>query len=88
MLSSIFKEWFENALEKYNNWELPEINDNNNKIITVDVDVENNEEDSQDEEIKEENVEEIEIEEPKQENKETFSQSEKNDIEQILNILE
>jgi len=88
MLSSIFKEWFENALEKYNNWELPEISDNNNKIITIDVDVENNEEDSQDKEIKEENVEEIEIEEPKQENKETFSQSEKNDIEQILNILE
>lgn len=87
LLSSMFKEWFENALEKYNNWELPEINDED-KIITIDVDVENNEEDSQDEEINDENVEEIEIEEPEQENKETFSQSEKNDIEQILNILE
>ena len=80
MLSSMFKEWFENALEKYNNWELPEINDNDNKIITVDV--EKNEDENTDEEPEDTG------ENTNTENVEVFSQSEQNDIEQILNILE
>lgn len=80
MLSSMFKEWFERALEKYNNWELPEINDNDNKIITVDV--EKNEDENTDEEPEDTD------ENTNTENVEVFSQSEQNDIEQILNILE
>ena len=86
MLSSMFKEWFENALEKYNNWELPEISDNNNKIITIDVDVKNNEDENSNEEP--ENIDENTDENTNTENVEVFSQSEQNDIEQILNILE
>ena len=83
MLSSIFKEWFENALERYNNGEVVEINDEDNNIISVDIDVKDeNEEDIEDTE------EEITIEQPKKTNNETFSQSEKNDIEEILDILE
>lgn len=83
MLSSIFKEWFENALERYNNGEVVEINDEDNNIISVDIDVKDeNEEDIEDTE------EEIIIEQPKNTNNETFSQSEKNDIEEILDILE
>lgn len=83
MLSSIFKEWFENALERYNNGEVVEINNEDNNIISVDIDVKDeNEEDIEDTE------EEITIEQPKKTNNETFSQSEKNDIEEILDILE
>jgi len=82
MLSSMFKEWFESALEKYNNWELPEISDNDNQIITIDVDIENNEDENTNEEP--ENTDEN----TNTENVEVFSQSEQNDIEQILNILE
>jgi len=75
MLSSMFKEWFETALEKYNNWELPEINDEN-QIVTIDVDVENNEDDSTNENSTD------------TKNAGVFTQSEQNDIEQILGILE
>ena len=82
MLSSMLKEWFESALEKYNNWELPEVNDNN-QIVTIDVDVENNE----NEEINEEEIE-ITTENNEQENVGVFTQSEQNEIEQILGILE
>ena len=83
MLSSIFKEWFENALERYNNGEVVEISDEDSNIISVDIDVKDeNEEDIEDTE------EEITIEQPKKTNNETFSQSEKNDIEEILDILE
>lgn len=84
MLSSMFKEWFESALEKYNNGELPEISDEDDNIIDVDVEVE--EEDDGD--VEEVEQEEVTIEQSKKSNNETFTQSEKNDIEQIINILE
>jgi hypothetical protein len=63
-------------LEKYYNNELPEIdaNDDENNIIDVDVEVTNNEEPS---EVVEE-----------QKNVEVFTDAEKNDIEQIIDILE
>jgi hypothetical protein len=83
MLSSMFMEWFENALEKYNNGELPEINDENDNIISVDIDVE----DENEEDIEESTEEEITVQQKKTSNG-TFSQSEKNDIEEILDILE
>ena len=76
MLSSMFKEWFESALERYNN-ELPEIdeNDENNIDEVVDEDA-NNEQD-------ETEANEVEV-----ENNETSLQNEENNIEEILNILE
>ena len=80
---SMVRQSMETALEKYNNGEIVEIDEDDNHIINVDIDVEddNIEEDIDDEE-------EITIQQPKKTNSETFSQSEKNDIEQILNILE
>ena len=89
MVFSKAKEWFENALEKYNDGEIVEIDEDDNNIINVDIDVEddNIEEDIEDEDTDDEE-EEITIQQPKKTNSETFSQSEKNDIEQILNILE
>ena len=66
----------ENSLEKYNNGYVPEISDDNNQIITVDVDIEKDEES--------ENVEEN----SEDENVAAFTQSEQNDIEQVLSILE
>jgi len=85
LVFSILQQWFENALEKYNNGELPEINDDeDDEIVTIDIDVEEDDEDE--DEDNEENTEEIE--DTKQENVEVFSQSEKNDIQQILNIIE
>ena len=84
LIFSVLQQWFENALEKYNNGELPEISDDNdNEIVTIDIDVEDDE-DSED--TNEEDSEKIEN--TKQENVEVFSQSEKNDIQEILNILE
>jgi hypothetical protein len=81
----MLQEGMEASLQKYNDGYIPEIKDENNIInIDVDVDKNNKEDDNKDETTEEE----IEIEEPKAENKETFSQSERNDIEQILNILE
>ncbi len=70
------KETLDNSLEKYYNNELPEIdaNDDENNIIDVDVEVTNNEEPS---EVVEE-----------QKNVEVFTDAEKNDIEQIIDILE
>ena len=82
---SLMQQGFESALEKYNNEELPEISDEDDDIIDIDIDVENEDEDTDEEE---ESSEEITIQQPKKTNNETFTQSEKNDIEQILNILE
>ena len=71
MFSSIAKQWFENALEKYNN-ELPEpeddinINDENEAL----EDIENTEDNAEYEEI------------------EISSQTEWNDIEEILDTIE
>jgi hypothetical protein len=80
----MLQEGMEASLQKYNDGYIPEIKDENNNIINIDIDKNNKEEKNKDEATEEE----IEIEEPKAENKETFSQSERNDIEQILNILE
>ncbi len=75
----------ETALEKYNNGEIVEIDEEDNDIIDVDIDVEDDEED---EEIEIDEQEEVTVEQPKAQNNGTFSQSEKNDIEEILDILE
>lgn len=91
---SIVRESMETALERYNDGELPEIDEEDENIIDVDIDISEEDEDIEDEDIEDEDIEdesteeEITIEQPKKTNKETFSQSEKNDIEQILNILE
>ena len=96
-LSSMAREWFENALEKYNNGEIVEIDEEDNHSIDVDVDVNDDEidQDSDDEDNgdNDEQVEPVEqkevtVSQPKKSNNGTFSQSEQNDIEQILNILE
>ena len=80
---SVIQYWFENALEKYNNGEIAEVEEDINGIVDVDIDVEYDEDDS---EIDEE--EDVTIEQPKAQSNETFSQAEKNDIEDILDILE
>ena len=76
----VLKQTLDNSLEKYYNNELPEIDnniDNENNIIDVDVETTNNEEvDTTENEVVEE------------ENVEVFSDSEKDDIEQIIDILE
>ena len=69
---------FEISFEKYNAGYIPEVNNENN-IINVDVDIENNENTDEENEISIENG---------NSNSEVFTQSEQNDIEQILNILE
>ena len=79
MVVSMAKEWFENALEKYNSGELPEIDEKNGNN-----DVENDVED----ESETVDQEEVTVAQPKSSNNGTFSQSERNDIEQILDILE
>ena len=74
------KETLDNSLEKYYNNELPEIdeNDDENNIIDVDVEVTDDENDSEEpSEVVEE-----------QKNVEVFTDAEKNDIEQIIDILE
>lgn len=78
----LVQESLENTLEKYNNWELPEVIESDNEIVTVDIDIEKNEDENTNEES--ENIEEN----TSKENVEVFTQSEKNDIQQILNILE
>jgi len=80
MFFGLLQESMENALEKYNNWELPE--EINNEIINVNIDIENNEDENTNEESEDtdENTD--------KENVEVFTQSEKNDIQEILNILE
>ena len=73
---SVVKECMEVSLDKFNNWEMPAINNDEDKIITVEI--ENNEnpnEENNNSEIESESVE-------------VFTQSEKNDIEEIINILE
>ena len=67
LIFSILQQWFESALEKYNNGELPTLitDEDDNKIIDIDIDIKDDEE-----------------------NKETFSQADRNDIEEFLNILE
>lgn len=82
---SVIRQSMETALEKYNNGEIVEIDEEDNDIIDVDIDVEDDEED---EEIEIDEQEEVTVEQPKAQNNETFSQSEKNDIEEILDILE
>lgn len=97
---SLIRESMETALEKYNSGELPEMDDEENDIIDVEIDV-NDEEDVDEEDIDEEdNIEEDDIEDDNQKTEEpkaetskkektgTFNKSEQNDIEQILNILE
>lgn len=75
----LLQQGFENSLKKYNEGYVPEINDEGEQIITVDV--ENNEdEDVEEPENDEENSEE--------ENVEVFTQSEQNNIEEVLDILE
>ena len=67
-------------MEKYYNNELPEIdeNDDENNIIDVDVEVTDDENDSEEpSEVVEE-----------QKSVEVFTDAEKNDIEQIIDILE
>ena len=79
----LIQQVIENSLEKYNN-ELPEIEeetDTNNETISED-------ETLQDNEVEETNNEIVENNNENTENVEVFTQSEKNDIEQILNILE
>ena len=69
----------ETALERYNNGEVPEINEVNDNIITIQVENDESEHDDQKDAV---------VEQPKTQNVETFSQSEKNEIDQILGILE
>lgn len=92
-LSSMAREWFENALEKYKNGELPEFDEDVDNVIDIDIDVnsdENDEDTNEEDDSESESVEqeEVTVAQPKKSNNETFSQSEKNDIEQILDILE
>lgn len=72
VIFGLLQQGFANSLERYNN-ELPEVDENNENNTDEDA---NNEQD-------ETETNEIEV-----ENDETSSQNEKNDIEEILNILE
>ena len=78
---NILKPGIENSINKYINNELPEIDendDNGNNIIDVDVEVTNDENNSEEpSEIVEE-----------EKNVEVFTDAEKNEIEQIIDILE
>ena len=76
-LVSLFQQSIENALEKYNNDELLGLDESDGEDDIIDVDVENNDE-NVDEEILKESQEDVEV----------FDQSEKSDIEQIIDILE
>ena len=73
----LLQKGLESSLEKYNNGYTPEIINEDNEIISVDIDTENNENNDENNDWNE-----------TKENVEVFTQSEKNDIEQILNILE
>lgn len=79
VIFGLLQQGFETSIERYNNWDSPEISDSKNQIITIDIDDEDNNENSNEEtsdtEVESESVE-------------VFSESEKNDIEQIINILE
>ena len=74
---SLFQQGIESALEKYNSGEELGLDDNEDDLIDVDVEVEDND-GNVDEENLEEEWEEVEV----------FDQSDKNDIEQIIDILE
>ncbi len=77
----LLQQGLENTIEKYNN-ELPEVDEDN----AIENEDENNEEDNSEEvELTEQ---EVTVESNEEESSETFSQSEKNDIEQIIDILE
>ena len=78
-LVGILQQGLENSLEKYNSSYIPEISDKNEETVTVDIECNENENTEEPENIKENN---------EKENVEVFTQSEQNDIEQILNILE
>jgi len=74
---SVLQQWFENALKKYEDWDLPKI-DTDDNIVDVDIDVNDTDDmDDTDDDIN-----------TTQWSNEVFTQSEKNDIQQILNILE
>jgi hypothetical protein len=79
LLLSVTKECMETSLEKFNNWEIPEIINEEDKLITVDIE-KNENNDNMWEEINNTEIE--------SESVEIFTQSEKDDIEQIINILE
>jgi len=76
--TNILQQGLETSLERYNHWDSPEITDNN-QLITIDIEKEENNENS---------TEETNNTEVESESVEVFSESEKNDIEQIINILE
>lgn len=92
MLSSLFKEWFEIALEKYNNGEAPEINEEDlNDDERIEIEVKTNEEENDSEEnVEEDNNEEStesKAETPKKNNA-TSNRSEQQEIEEVLSIIE
>lgn len=76
MIFGLFQQIAENSFEKYKNGYIPETNNEKNNILSVDIDVEN------DENIEEKN------ESSEKENIEILNQTEENDIDQIINILE
>lgn len=92
VLSSISKEWFEIALEKYNNGEAPEINEEDlNDDERIEIEVKTNEEENDSEEnVEEDNNEEStesKAETPKKNNA-TSNRSEQQEIEEVLSIIE
>ena len=79
VIFGLLQQGFETSLERYNNWDYAKIDDTENQPITIDIENEDNSENSDEEpsntEIESESVE-------------VFTESEKNDIEQIIDILE
>ncbi len=97
MLSSIFKEWFEIALEKYNNEELPEIDkkymDDDDNFIEIEVNTKENDNEEDIEESSNKSSEEDNNKEPtkveaSQKSNRTSNNSEQKDIEEVLSIFE
>ena len=97
MLSSIFKEWFEIALEKYNNGELPEIDkkymDDDDNFIEIEVNAKENDNEEDIEESSNKSSEEDNNKEPtkveaSQKSNRTSNNSEQKDIEEVLSIIE
>ena len=98
LLTSLLRQSMETALEKYNDGELPEIDDEeDNDLIDVDIEVndDENDEEALDEEKDEDEVEDEEDiennrdeEKAKNETVEVFNNWERNDIEEIIDILE
>ena len=79
VIFGLLQQGFETSLERYNNWDYAEIDDTENQAITIDIENEDNSENS-DEETSNTEIE--------SESVEVFTESEKNDIEQIIDILE